>query len=92
MVFSQNVFVTLLLIFMALTSPTLSNHNLVCQVLNLVIQWSWVSSLSIGLVLKNLNLSAVKFVFDMKCVVKTVLAASYESAAGLSVENNSRSF
>ena len=92
MVFSQNVFVTLLLNFMASTSPLYQIHNLVYQVLNLVIQWSWVLSLSIGLVLKNLSFSAVKFFFDMKCVVKMVLVASYESAAGLSVENNSRSF
>lgn len=31
--------------------------------------------------LKTLNLSAVKFVFDMKCVVKMVLAASCEKGS-----------
>ena len=41
---------------------------------------------------KNLNLSGVRFFFDMKCVVKMVVGASYESAAGVSVENSFRSF
>ena len=41
---------------------------------------------------KNLNLSTIRFFFDMKCVVKMVVAASYESVAGVSVENSSRSF
>ena len=77
---------------MTSSSPILSNSQSFILFFNLVIQWSWVSLLSIVLVQKNLNLSGVRFFFDMKCVVKMVVGASYESAAGVSVENSFRSF
>ena len=55
--------------FMASFTPTLSNLQSFTLVLNLVIQWLWVSWLSIGLVQKNVNLSAIKFFFrrEMCC-------------------------
>lgn len=78
--------------FMASCSPILSNQQSFTFFLNLVIQWSWVSSLLIGLVQKNPNLSAVKFFFNVKCVIKMFLAALYESTGGVTVENSSPSF
>ena len=78
--------------FVASCSPILSNYQYFTLVLNLVIQWSWVSSLLIGLVQRNSNLSAVKFFFNLKCIVKMDVAASYKSAGGVTVENSSPSF